>query len=716
MTNAAYQAVIRELEQVLPPRVVSRSLKDGLAYLGRTPEDVTVADLETLLRGPMLRQLQALLPAGKAEEAVAGMLERILDPEERLLHQTPAFGEKIRTDLAELNAALRPFNLYFEWPEVQKLRAQLQLVEEEAESGSEVAGLFAEARDQLGVIRQKLEDQLVLQAGELAELEEAQERLSSLGGPRVRRLENLVTRIREGQKNRLLMPAEIDQARLLSVDLRKLLESSVYSTAEPGEEIDLVATAELLPEEVNERLRRLDLENEAHRLDQLELQHANLLALRDNLAKRLGDLRNRIVGGESAAEAITALELALQEAFTQERTALTRELGAIAADEGAMQTPVGTGQLRQALQVANGILATTLPDPADIRHIRNLHELASEQFDVMRRTMHDGTEMADARKLAALELDGRQSQLNELFQLEQELRQLPAGSSPELEELRSEVIQAKSRLDDQDDSLDLNSLWLRLEDIRASLGQRLDSMAGRTAAALGTFAQVERLNSEDVVTVRRILQHIAAQLERFPQLSLNLKLQLNAALEQAEQLLEKLRGEFEATRNIADQLVSANILDELLGGGTPGLSPAPVVRPEADTNGTPAPVRLRSGNDLLDSLLGELSTERGVEQLLLLRGAEPLGGNFTSEVAGLVDALGVLEGDVTELGSSLSAGRLELLTLELPGRILAVAWPANNHRLLVIVGVPATLSLVLHRVRQQLDGLHGLLDDSAFAQ
>src|SRR5690606_32284521 len=149
----------------------------------------------------------------------------------------------------------------------------------------------------------------------------------------------------------------------------------------------------------------------------------------------------------------------------------------------------------------------------------------------------------------------------------------PAESSAELEELRSEVNRAKSRLDDQDDSLDLNSLWLRLEDIRASLGQRLDSMAGRTAAALETFAQVERLNSEDVVTVRRILQHIAAQLERFPQLSLNLKLQLDSALEQAEQLLEKLRGEFEATRNIADQLVSANILDELLGGGPAGPGP-----------------------------------------------------------------------------------------------------------------------------------------------
>src|SRR5690606_25254431 len=155
----------------------------------------------------------------------------ILDPDSPALHQTPAFEQKVRGELAELRENLKPFNLYFEWPEVQKLRAQLQLLEDEADAGGEVASVLSEARDQLALLRQKLEDQLVLQAGELAELEEALERLSTLGGPRVRRLESLISRIRKAQEQRVLMPAEIDQARLLSVDLRKLLESSVYSTA-----------------------------------------------------------------------------------------------------------------------------------------------------------------------------------------------------------------------------------------------------------------------------------------------------------------------------------------------------------------------------------------------------------------------------------------------------------------------------------------------------
>ena len=265
MTNAAYQVLIRELEQLLPPRVVSRSLKDGLASLGKTPEDVTLADLSTLLRGPLKRQLEALLPPGRAEKATEEIIGRITDPDARLLQQTPAFEQKVRSELEELTAKLRPFNLYFEWPEVQKYRAQLQLIREEMDAEGNVAVLIREAREQLELLQQKLEDQLVLQAGELAELNEALERLRSLGGPRVRRLENLLNQISQAQEQRTLMPAEIEKARLLSVDLRKLLESSVYATSEPLDEIDIEATAELLPEEVNARLRQLDLDNEQHR-------------------------------------------------------------------------------------------------------------------------------------------------------------------------------------------------------------------------------------------------------------------------------------------------------------------------------------------------------------------------------------------------------------------------------------------------------------------
>lgn len=716
MTNAAYQVLIRELEQLLPPRVVSRSLKDGLASLGKTPEDVTLADLSTLLRGPLKRQLEALLPPGRAEKATEEIIGRITDPDARLLQQTPAFEQKVRSELEELTAKLRPFNLYFEWPEVQKYRAQLQLIREEMDAEGNVAVLIREAREQLELLQQKLEDQLVLQAGELAELNEALERLRSLGGPRVRRLENLLNQISQAQEQRTLMPAEIEKARLLSVDLRKLLESSVYATSEPLDEIDIEATAELLPEEVNARLRQLDLDNEQHRLEQLRQQYGNLLDFRPELEGRLQALADQIASGTSSAADITALEVSLKDAFSQERNALTRELAAMAGDEAALSTPVGSSKLRQALQVANGILATTLPDPGDIDHIRNLHQLAREQLDVMKRTLHDGVEMADARKLAELELDSRQTVLTELFQLEQELKKLPLNGPAELDSLRREAAALKERLEAGAEAVDLDALWLQLEDIRNSLSGRLETITTRTEAALATFSRVERLNSEDVARVRRILQHLDAHLDRLPQLSLNLTVQLEESLSEAELLLGKLEEEFEATRNIADQLVSANILDDLLGGGS---TAARETRPEStaarDEAAEELPERRSSGHPLLDSLLEELAEERGVEQLLLTKGDEVVGGTYSAGTTGLIEAVNDLKRDVSELGSAIGSGQPQLLTVELSRNILAVATPAPGYRLLVLVGVPATLSLVLHRLRQRLGHLHGLLDDPAHA-
>lgn len=715
MTNAAYQVLIRELEQLLPPRVVSRSLKDGLASLGKTPEDVTLADLSTLLRGPLKRQLEALLPPGRAEKATEEIIGRITDPDARLLQQTPAFEQKVRSELEELTAKLRPFNLYFEWPEVQKYRAQLQLIREEMDAEGNVAVLIREAREQLELLQQKLEDQLVLQAGELAELNEALERLRSLGGPRVRRLENLLNQISQAQEQRTLMPAEIEKARLLSVDLRKLLESSVYATSEPLDEIDIEATAELLPEEVNARLRQLDLDNEQHRLEQLRQQYGNLLDFRPELEGRLQALADQIASGTSSAADITALEVSLKDAFSQERNTLTRELAAMAGDEAALSTPVGSSKLRQALQVANGILATTLPDPGDIDHIRNLHQLAREQLDVMKRTLHDGVEMADARKLAELELDSRQTVLTELFQLEQELKKLPLNGPAELDSLRREAAALKERLEAGAEAVDLDALWLQLEDIRNSLSGRLETITTRTEAALATFSRVERLNSEDVARVRRILQHLDAHLDRLPQLSLNLTVQLEESLSEAELLLGKLEEEFEATRNIADQLVSANILDELLGGGSTAARDTRSESAAAREKAVELPERRSSGHPLLDALLGELAEERGVEQLLLTKGDEVVGGTYSAGTTGLIEAVNDLKRDVSELGSAIGSGQPQLLTVELSRNILAVATPAPGYRLLVLVGVPATLSLVLHRLRQRLGHLHGLLDDPAHA-
>lgn len=704
MTNSAYTAAVRELEQVLPPRVVSRSLKDGLTLLGKTSENVTVADISQLLRGTILRQLQAIMPHDRAQETIEGMLERIANPP-AAPETTSETGTRGNT-LTELTDALRPFNMYFEWPEVQKLRAQVQLIETEMRAGEDTTRLVQDAREQLTTVRHKLEDQLVLQAGELTELEEAAERLSTLGGPRVRRLGNLLEQIREAQAARQLAPAEIERARILTTDLRKLLESSVYSTVVPRDvdsdtDIDALLTSQDLPEDVSIRILQLDLESEAHRLEQLKVQHTHLLTLRPELAGRLQNLLARIASGNSVRPELAALELGLTAAFHEQRNTLGSELGAMAADAGALATPIGQQQLKHALQVTNGILATTLPDPADINHLRDLYQLAREQEAMMRRTVHDHGNVGDAERLASIMVDGRQGLINELYQLEQESRSLAGAQVKEYDDLVSSLHAARSMLGAEDgEAPDIDELWVQLEDLRSMVLGRLDGFPERIASASSRLSRVERLNTEDVFRVRHIIRHLSAHQDRLDQLSLNMKTSLERSLAEAEEILDRLESEYEATRDIAGQLASTNVLDDLLGGlfGPAGDEPEEAAgEPEGAEPEPPAPAA-PAGTEL-ERQLGGLAEERGVSDLRLVG---PDGDPATTR--GLAD----VERDLQELSGQLGTGAHRLMTLELAGRTLVVAWPTGTHRLVMTVE-SASLSLVLHRLRNELGTFARLL-------
>ncbi len=233
MSNAVYQATVEQLEAVLSPRVVSRSLQEGLRQLGRSPETVDYASVEQILKAQIYRQLQVTMPVTLAKKTIQEILDRVqgsADGTPEADEGAASAGlERQATRLDALKAAMRPFNLYFEWPEVQKLRAQVQLLESEQEAGREATSLVDDAEAQLQEVEQKLEDHLVLQARELGELQEAFEQVRTLGGAKVRRLESLVHHIGEAQAGRQLAPAEVERARRLARDLRKLMESSVYS-------------------------------------------------------------------------------------------------------------------------------------------------------------------------------------------------------------------------------------------------------------------------------------------------------------------------------------------------------------------------------------------------------------------------------------------------------------------------------------------------------
>lgn len=244
MINAVYQATVTELETVLSARVVSRSLNEGLKQAGKSPETVDAADMETILKSHIYRQLQVAMPVEQAKDKINTILANLNSLDDGVPAENNAFLEQQGKSIEELQEAMRPFNLYFEWAEMQKLRAQMQLIETEHEAGREAAQLISSARAQLLLVEQKLEDQLVAQSQELGKLEEAQEELQSLGGAKLRRLGRLVKQVEEAQSSRQLAGAELERARKLVNDLRQKMPAPAEPEAAETATIEAVEPAE----------------------------------------------------------------------------------------------------------------------------------------------------------------------------------------------------------------------------------------------------------------------------------------------------------------------------------------------------------------------------------------------------------------------------------------------------------------------------------------
>ncbi len=425
--NRIYQVTVEALESVLAPRVVSLVLREGLTKLGRAPADMVLDDVEAVLTEPAFRHLQALMPAAQARTAVTNFIERIRAdieaPAEPALHgseddgsaaaaaepvaESPAAGHDedgpagAGTDAAArietLRAALRPFNLYFDWPEVRKLRAQLQVAEQELSAGLDADASLGDAAAQLHLVEQKLEDQLVLQARELAELEEAFEVVQSLGGPRVRRLEALIGQIRQAQRDRELADAEIQRAAGIARDLRKLMESSVaqpFVEAElplaedaapkplpPDDELAPVTIdAALLPPEVSERLRKLDLDAEGKQLAALEASHAELLRYLPSLAEGFAQIHAELAQERTVGDAMARLLQELDDATRTQRSHLQQELEALASQLEGLRDE-DDGSLERAVRVTRDVLREGLPPHADMVALRALHRGVLERAD-----------------------------------------------------------------------------------------------------------------------------------------------------------------------------------------------------------------------------------------------------------------------------------------------------------------------------------------------
>ena len=221
MTNAAYQAVLAELEKLLPPRAVSHMLKQGLAALGRTPATLAVDDIAPLLRGPLLAYLKQQLHGERAADAVEGIIARLHDPAARLLEQTPAWTEKLRTETEELTAKLSHYNLYFDWPEVQEFRSRVNEARLKVLAGADAREELDGARARLGEVEDRLAGELAGQTRRIRKLAGAAAALPESEDRQFRRLHTMIRQLEQGLEQQVLMPAELAHAEELLAGLAR---------------------------------------------------------------------------------------------------------------------------------------------------------------------------------------------------------------------------------------------------------------------------------------------------------------------------------------------------------------------------------------------------------------------------------------------------------------------------------------------------------------
>ena len=611
--NALYRALVEALESRLPPRVVSMALREGMAPTGTDPETLSQEDAKSVLRGAVYRQLQARGVARDEARAwvmeVEGYLAEVvaptLDAAETRSHGdayavdearssgaaalTPS-GQRSETGpraasvgangaaaaaaptvadeateaaLHGLRQALRPFNLYFSWAEVRKLRSLVQLAEDEVRGSGDAGALIAEADAQRQVVHQKLEDLLVLQARTLADLEAALEAVEPLGTPAVRRLDALIATVREAQGRRTLVEAEAEQAERLARELRKLVESTVLEEGQAlpdlgrgdgrpraptlirgprhdrptevagvGDSPDPRDGPDSPASDTEDRLRALDLEGEAHDLDALATRHAELLRHVPALATELAALRDEHAAGRILGERLPRVAATWRAQASARQQALRHEFEAIRAELDALSGEPDTTELRHALTVALDVLTDGLPAVEDVANVRELHAAA-----VTRAERH------------RLEREEREARLADQRATVDAIRRRLAASrdemsdEPHLVAAREHLTAALAALDDTSEptgaaweaALDAEAAWQR-----ALAGATDDQLARRRARAHEVAARLVQL--PDLPSLRARTVAIRREAEEMASADSLGDTQLAALGELAEQLAEDARA------------------------------------------------------------------------------------------------------------------------------------------------------------------------------
>ncbi|MDT7920383.1 MAG: hypothetical protein RQ868_07285 [Meiothermus sp.] len=531
-----YQSLSKSLEPILGERT-RVVLEEGVRRLGISPDKLDAPQAETILKRLVYRELQTKMSPNAARSRIEEILKELgIGGEKAASAGEGGLSAHARGVLADLEAGLKRFSLYLDWPEVGRLRGVINVIKQDPEA-SAVRSLLREGQEVLAQLEEKLQAALLRQTRDITELKTSLQRVQSLGGPKVRRLENLIRLIQEAHAQETLAAAEVQRARALAADMRKLVESSVVqnptseatitldtiedipqmdSPTEPqvvledstieapvvlGEAADgfddeaLVIDLDFdaLSAEQLSRIREIDVAEDARQLESLKERYAALLS-QPHLARQLADLEAQLAGGNPLGERRDAFAELLKAAHAEALAEARVRYEWLADRLGRLELPSGrTAPLQARLAVVLETLHAGGIPPELAELERNLESLEAEE-----KTNRENRERQARLEAALVTLRAEAEQALSPFrghdQVESFLLSLAAPDISEsaLTTLRQELSELLSQLAKEREEDSLKRMGLRatlqalpsleaLELDRKNLMQRLEQGAGRLA-------------------------------------------------------------------------------------------------------------------------------------------------------------------------------------------------------------------------------------------
>ncbi|MFB0641117.1 hypothetical protein [Deinococcus radiodurans] len=518
-TTPPHKLPVRMLGDLVSARSLEKVLQDAALARGVTVEQLWPSALADVLKHDVYRRLLLGVSPMLAKKRILDVLNELDKlPSESL----PPAG---LSPVSELEDASRRFTLYFDWPETQRLRGVLGTARTESEAGRNVSALVQEGQTLIGQMERRLQEGLVQQEQELAELRDVFGRVQPLGGKDVRRLESLIGQLEEAQKQGTLLPAELERARNLSFKLRRSLESSVMQSAGEAPAVDAQA-----------RVQALEQEEVTRKLIALQRDYAPLLRARPELERQQDEYRVRQSTGRLSETAVDAWRETLEAARQQTLQAQREELAELAEQLGQQVDGQALNDARVALDVARMTLQGGGLATEELRELRAVAQA-----------------LTHSPELAERILEGQR----ELAELERSARDVP-GAAAALAVALTGARQAIER----GEAYDLAPLWATLERQMSQAAAQRQDFDARADFVIAEYDEVRGLAGETIQRLGRLADALRAQ-RRLGPMSADARERYAQTLDGAEALLGEARAEYEAAQKVTATF-GEDALDNLL--------------------------------------------------------------------------------------------------------------------------------------------------------